>query len=298
MQPHPLWRVPQATRRFNPHPARRPDATCTCARWRPPRPCSFNPHPARRPDATRSCGLVEPRPRCFNPHPARRPDATGVYSWGVFRVHQSFNPHPARRPDATIQHRQQLRVSSSFNPHPARRPDATRVRLRSTMETSGFQSSSGQKAGCNLPCGPAPTTAADRFQSSSGQKAGCNALRVRVVPVSVIVSILIRPEGRMQQRALRATPRAAPVSILIRPEGRMQHSVVFNYSNVHRFQSSSGQKAGCNRSFRRPFLQQHLSFNPHPARRPDATAMSAATRSVCAMFQSSSGQKAGCNPRV
>ena len=61
------------------------------------------------------------------------------------------------------------------------------------------------------------------FQSSSGQKAGCNS--------------------RVDSYCL--TPRA--------------------------FQSSSGQKAGCN-IFRRGLDFKHYAcFNPHPARRPDAT---------------------------
>ena len=61
------------------------------------------------------------------------------------------------------------------------------------------------------------------------------------------------------------------------------------------FQSSSGQKAGCNMPAR---LDPQLitCFNPHPARRPDATPIGEGVKGlVKAMFQSSSGQKAGCN---
>ena len=86
------------------------------------------------------------------------------------------------------------------------------------------------------------------FQSSSGQKAGCNLRAMPDVWHLSVVSILIRPEGRMQQRSRWAaqdggwcsfnphparrpdatdityTPAqyALKVSILIRPEGRMQ----------------------------------------------------------------------------
>ena len=45
----------EGTGGFNPHPARKPDATC-----------SQNPHDVG--DDT-----------CFNPHPARKPDATGIF---------------------------------------------------------------------------------------------------------------------------------------------------------------------------------------------------------------------------
>ena len=60
------------------------------------------------------------------------------------------------------------------------------------------------------------------------------------------VSILIRPEGRMQPRPSVESPGCHWVSILIRPEGRMQRL-------------GSGP------------ISPHKSFNPHPARRPDAT---------------------------
>ena len=87
-----------------------------------------------------------------------------------------------------------------------------------------------------------------------------------------IVSILIRPEGRMQLNQCATLIPSLRVSILIRPEGRMQ-------------------RAGLPQARLSP-----TSFNPHPARRPDATGVRrhrlfAFLRS----FQSSSGQKAGCN---
>ena len=137
------------TKCFNPHPARRPDATrCPCT-VRLPR-TRFNPHPARRPDATR--GRHPPRG-----HPVRVSILTRPVGRMLRRIRRTdpvaahvsiltrpvgrmlptapacrprrrsrFNPHPARRPDATCW----LAFSSSagprFNPHPARRPDATR----------------------------------------------------------------------------------------------------------------------------------------------------------------------------
>ena len=63
------------------------------------------------------------------------------------------------------------------------------------------------------------------------------------------------------------------VSILIRPEGRMQRPVSAGEADGGVFQSSSGQKAGCN-----PELER-LGHIP----------------AGLAVFQSSSGQKAGCN---
>ena len=60
-----------------------------------------------------------------------------------------------------------------------------------------FQSSSGQKAGCNRGSHSCRTVRMV-FQSSSGQKAGCNAPGAGIDVNPGPVSILIRPEGRMQ----------------------------------------------------------------------------------------------------
>ena len=64
------------------------------------------------------------------------------------------------------------------------------------------------------------------------------------------VSILIRPEGRMQpdDAHLAAEAQAGPVSILIRPEGRMQRRVLKECETAM-FQSSSAPRGGCNMMF-------------------------------------------------
>jgi hypothetical protein len=86
-----------------------------------------------------------------------------------------FNPQPARRPAATRSARSSARLAASFNPQPARRPAAT------------------------TPLSPAQK-ALQRFQSSAGPKAGCNPRRATVAQdeAGVLVSILSRPEGRLQ----------------------------------------------------------------------------------------------------
>ena len=60
------------------------------------------------------------------------------------------------------------------------------------------------------------------FQSSSGQKAGCNIDPNDRARGLLLVSILIRPEGRMQRPVQERYAHPSHVSILIRPEGRMQ----------------------------------------------------------------------------
>ena len=112
-------------------------------------------------------------------------------------------------------------IHVSFNPHPARRPDATTPSPVSESSRNSFQSSSGQKAGCNAL--PRPNT------SASG------------------VSILIRPEGRMQ-------PVTTPES------GR--GCECFNPHPARRPDATRLKAPRCSR---------RECFNPHPARRPDAT---------------------------
>ena len=135
---------------------------------------------------------------CFNPHPARRPDANTVALTGYSTGDGSFNPHPARRPDATVERRSTS--NDYFIVSILIRPEG-RMQLRGCgwrLPLIVFQSSSGQKAGCNQVC-PVAGKVFPGFQSSSGQKAGCNACDRKVEDGDQFVSILIRPEGRMQR---------------------------------------------------------------------------------------------------
>ena len=88
---------------------------------------SFNPHPARRPGATPSPHLALPAVACgFNPHPARRPGATAERSVGAAIVPVSILTRPEGR------------VQRGWRGVPVT------WRLLAV-----FQSSPGQKAGCN-----------------------------------------------------------------------------------------------------------------------------------------------------
>ena len=206
-----------------------------------------------------------------------------------------FNPHPARRPDATSAGRPALPSPGSFNPHPARRPDATVKRvvlITPVLLVSILIRHSGrmQRFGNSL------SPARRMFQSSSGLLAGCNPPRRSVLPHA--------HDGFNPHPARRpdATPsgglhqRDTNVSILIRPEGRMQLGIsVASFTPLLLFQSSSGQKAGCNARRASCICPLIIGFNPHPARRPDATGTGTTLDAAFIQFQSSSGQKAGCN---
>ena len=138
--------------------------------------------------------------------------------------------------------------TGSFNPHPARRPDATLEAATDNLRTANVS---------------ILIRAEGRMQPSRPR----TGLHARGVSILIrpegrmqrrthrdfwnhlhLVSILIRPEGRMQQfRSPGLTQFFALVSILIRPEGRMQPMQPLTQEAVtFEFQSSSGQKAGCN----------------------------------------------------
>ena len=162
----------------------------------------------------------------------------------------------------------------------------------------GFQSPSGPKAGCDQrtsSAGAASTT----FQSPSGPKAGCDTQHRDFIKPHIKVSIPIRPEGRMRHDIVVAVLRPPNVSIPIRPEGRMRHgtqdagiailtvSIPIRPEGRMRLRPRSWPTSGgcfnphparrpdaTGRSFHvRP---RGRRFNPHPARRPDATALTAA----------------------
>ena len=223
-----------------------------------------------------------------------------------------------------------------FNPHPARRPDATRiVDSFKPRRLSEFQSSSGQKAGCNAAEGAGWRVRDTLFQSSSGQKAGCNAFRdvvswttsraggfnphparrpdatpCRSWSQPVIAQSFMFQSSSGQKAGCNvqadSSGRYLPqgvVSILIRPEGRMQPGCQAAQASAalrFRFQSSSGQKAGCNEADGSTSLtsKARVSILIRPEGRMQPRGRCRGDCCDAFPFQSSSGQKAGCNSRV
>ena len=137
-------------------------------------------------------------------------------------------------------------VSARFNPHPARGSGAT------------SESVSAPPAGLG-------------FQSSPGPRVGCNHQLVSAASRSRHVSILTRPEGRVQRAGGAEHDRDHLVSILTRPEGRVQ------------------------RSWRRYMELTPSCFNPHPARGSGATGARSRSAPGRSWFQSSPGPRVGCN---
>ena len=210
-------------------------------------------------------------------------------------VTDGFNPHPARRPDATGRLQPRATDDRRFNPHPARRPDATR-RPRFRPAGQRFQSSSGQKAGCNFLdalCAFGLLEVSILIRPEGRMQRSARRQRV----AWPLVSILIRPEGRMQRSARRQRVAWPLVSILIRPEGRMQQPATpITGKGMTKFQSSSGQKAGCNGSGQVGIHRLSL-FQSSSGQKAGCNPGKTRTTTRLEMFQSSSGQKAGCNRR-
>ncbi len=254
---------------------------------------SFNPHPARRPDATWL--PVATQVRCWvsiltRPEGRMLPGNTELdYAhFGVSILTRPegrmlrlparhgkhcftcFNPHPARRPDATKSPAGAMSRPCCFNPHPARRPDATTSPGVNVPTSMLFQSSPGPKAGC-YSVARKNRRVIWSFQSSPGPKAGCYGRPVQRPNLLEYVSILTRPEGRMLFPGPAQNAPALDVSILTRPEGRMLYAIS-------------------------ELMRQKQRFNPHPARRPDAIGTIPAGPFALDPFQSSPGPKAGCYP--
>ena len=159
-----------------------------------------------------------------------------------------------------------------FQSSPGQKAGCNDTALVEISVTDQFQSSPGLLAGCNSPAGSGSWTL-NLFQSSPGQRAGCNRGRGGHWPAHCPVSILTRPEGRVQPQRPHRHGHRKSVSILIRPEGRVQPALP------------------------EAEFQAFIGFNPHPARRPGATPDTpSAFTARYLWFQSSPGQKAGCNP--
>ena len=174
-----------------------------CNDWR----CScFNPHPARRPDATQiGSSATISWLKCFNPHPARRPDATSMdarmsscpllfqsssspkagcnrpqprFAAFEFGVSILIQPEGRMQPPTKFN----CTLPSWFQSSSSPKAGCNRVREGIRSYSPKFQSSSSPKAGCNwlsLTYLPSPR---DWFQSSSSPKAGCNWLSLTYLP--------------------------------------------------------------------------------------------------------------------
>ena len=158
---------------FNPHPARRPDATSTLGCMRVRQPIGFQSSSGLLAGCNRRRYISAQGGYRFNPHPAFWPDATERAGLSTPLIAVSILIRPSGRMqhgevDDVLQDRR--RVSILIRPSGRMQP----VVSPACMTPFQFQSSSGLLAGCNLAAYSASVTAFIAFQSSSGLLAGCN----------------------------------------------------------------------------------------------------------------------------
>jgi len=216
---------------------------------RPARP-GFNPHPPRRAGATGA----SPRTRhvvCrFQSSPAPKGGCNKLGTMWCEQSYQSFNPHPPRRAGATGSEwrRRGAGRQGGFNPHPPRRAGATLGSHLSHLAHGWFQSSPAPKGGCNRML-MGWCTWRWMFQSSPAPKGGCNPLFAADLPIPRIVSILTRPEGRVQLPRSRCPKiRCSEFQSSPAPKGgcNMARVAVRRGTSAGQFQSSPAPKGGCN----------------------------------------------------
>ena len=161
------------------------------------RPTCFNPHPARRPDATPS-----PRPRptggrvsiLIQPEGRMQP----LFAHGD-RIHVScFNPHPARRPDATLPSQASPAGLYSFQSSSSPKAGCNMRCTTASPASLMFQSSSSPKAGCNEADEKGNARAEFGFNPHPARRPDATAWNSSPYELT-FVSILIQPEGRMQR---------------------------------------------------------------------------------------------------
>jgi len=259
---------------------------------------SFNPHPSRRTGATRLRSKPGACHHPFQSSPVPK-DGCNASLWtspgGRSRFQSSPVPKDGCNPsDLTLE---LLRERFRFNPHPSRRTGATCCRRLVYNGDAGFQSS------------PVP-------------KDGCNKWYLLLEQWDHEVSILTRPEGRVQPNTKEIYGVAGDVSILTRPEGRVQLCCSLpNRSEVKLFQSSPVPKDGCNLTRSRPLLMPSSfqsspvpkdgcndlpvcegalvdGFNPHPSRRTGATNTLGGDFNARSSFNPHPSRRTGATPSV
>ena len=179
----------------------------------------------------------------FNPHPSRRTGAT----WELlhfYRRTRCFNPHPSRRTGATDSCADALRPCR-FNPHPSRRTGATPPPAPNATPCLCFNPHPSRRTGatfCQIAllialCVSILTRPEGRVQLSSG--------RNNTQLIGVFQSSPVPKDGCNRSSAISGIP-CHSVSILTRPEGRVQRTLRFGCPTKSMFQSSPVPKDGCN----------------------------------------------------
>ena len=204
----------------------------------------FNPHPSRRTGAT-SAGpqMGQHVVVCFNPHPSRRTGATVAWP----RSRRCCSVSILTRPEGRVQPGHRLPRGRRAGVSILTRPEG-RVQLPPPVWSVAWVKVSilTRPEGRVQPtCAPATRTGW-MFQSSPVPKDGCNAEDVQLGDlVEQFQSSPVPKDGCNRGGSLPGDPPQL-VSILTRPEGRVQLLTPGGSAGLCGFQSSPVPKDGCN----------------------------------------------------
>ena len=206
----------------------------------------FNPHPARRPDASTTDRFGSSRWRTFqsssSPKTGCKARRYGYDPLEQLDVSILIQPEDRMQAGTSCTTRQPELFQSSSSPKTGCKAslhclvngtvlvsiliqpeDRMQGRLKQSIQTFFPVSILIQPEDRMQADRGGPTASVSLFQSSSSPKTGCKpAFSATSIARSVDVSILIQPEDRMQGVGQRGRRLAVQVSILIQPEDRMQ----------------------------------------------------------------------------
>jgi len=157
---------------------------------------------------------------CFNPHPSRR---TGATLFGAQQHSAHRRVSILTRPEGRVQHGSDSRSSTlrGFQSSPVPKDGCNRLQARRRLFGGSFNPHPSRRTGATQPqhwvfC------SVRRFNPHPSRRTGATYLFLPYAHSDDTVSILTRPEGRVQLDYTDVPIDDRPVSILTRPEGRVQ----------------------------------------------------------------------------
>ncbi len=276
--------------RFNPHPTRRPGATpfLVCS-WpdvglfqSPPDPEAGCDEPGWRQDS---------RYPGFNPHPTRRPGATAPPNAASHLRSVSIPTRPGGRVRRADQ-ASRCGARRRFNPHPTRRPGATRGRASRAGGETSFNPHPTRRPGATARR-RARLAPLNLFQSPPDPEAGCDVSWGTFRTADLLFQSPPDPEAGCDDVHLRLHALRV-VSIPTRPGGRVRRwRAGASPALPIRFNPHPTRRPGATAPHSE-LASHQMCFNPHPTRRPGATPARTVPR-WARSFQSPPDPEAGCD---
>ena len=203
------------------------------------------------------------------------------------------------RPQERVQQAQDLGAYRScpgcFNPHPPTGAGATFGIAATVYHVVVFQSSPAHRSGCNSSSSALAATWPTCFNPHPPTGAGATPSLVPQPSADSSVSILTRPQERVQLAPLQHGYGQQGVSILTRPQERVQQPLNGSENSPARlFQSSPAHRSGCNKKLSISSMSSAM-FQSSPAHRSGCNKKLSISAMTSARFQSSPAHRSGCN---